>query len=257
MTLSTRAGQSGRGARLFRPAARIQRRRRDSSDAKEAVSCHPMRSGRGCAGRWTRVGWSRSATACSLSPSHCSCWISVHPPGGPLQQLFHAWPSYVGYLVSFLTIGGAWLGHTALTDRLDRVDSIFLRINLLVLLVVALLPFPTRLMAETLRERNSERVFVTVYGLTLLTIRILAFGLDAYARRQHLYSPHEADDELRTDQRKLLPSIIGYVIAILIGLVLPGVAVALYFALAVFVILPFRQLGRRLSRTRRSRQQPP
>jgi uncharacterized membrane protein len=180
--------------------------------------------------------------------------LAIHPPGGPLQQLFHGWPSYVAYLVSFLTIGGAWLGHMALTDRLDRVDSIFLRINLLVLLMVAVLPFPTRLMAETLRERNSERVFVTVYGLTLLAIRLLAFGLDAYARRQHLYSPREADNELRTDQRKSRPIIVGLVIAILIGLALPGVAVALYFALAVYLIVPFRQVARKLSRTHRSRQ---
>jgi uncharacterized membrane protein len=132
--------------------------------------------------------------------------LAIHPPGGPLRQLFHGWPSYVAYLVSFFTIGGIWLVHMALTDRLTRVDAIFLRINLLVLLLVAVLPFPTRLMAEALHERTSERVFVTVYGLTLLILRLLASGLDAYARRQRLYSPRAADEELRTDQRKTLPS---------------------------------------------------
>ena len=65
--------------------------------------------------------------------------LAIHPPGGALRQLFHAWPSYVAYLISFLTIGGAWLGHTALTDRLTQVDSLFLRLNLLLLLVVAFL----------------------------------------------------------------------------------------------------------------------
>ena len=52
------------------------------------------------------------------------------------------WPSFVAYLISLLTIGAAWLGHTALTDRLQRSDSIFLRLNPLLLLVVAFLPFP-------------------------------------------------------------------------------------------------------------------
>jgi len=65
--------------------------------------------------------------------------LAIRPPGTPLQQLLNAWPSLVAYLVSFLTIGAAWLGHTALTDRLARVDSIFLRLNLLVLLVVVFL----------------------------------------------------------------------------------------------------------------------
>jgi TMEM175 potassium channel family protein len=44
--------------------------------------------------------------------------IAVHPPGTPLEQVLHAWPAYLAYLVSFLTIGAGWLAHTALTDRL-------------------------------------------------------------------------------------------------------------------------------------------
>ena len=67
--------------------------------------------------------------------------VAVHPPGTPLEQVLHAWPAYVAYVVSFLTIGAAWLAHTSLTDRLAQSDSIFLRLNLLVLLVVAFLPF--------------------------------------------------------------------------------------------------------------------
>ena len=63
-----------------------------------------------------------------------------------------------------------------------------MRINLLLLLVVAFLPFPTRLVSEAIHDTNGERVFVTMYGLTLLTIRLLSFALDAYARREHLYA---------------------------------------------------------------------
>ena len=43
---------------------------------------------------------------------------------------------------AFLTIGVAWLAHTALTDRLAHTDPIFLRLNLLLLLAVVYLPFP-------------------------------------------------------------------------------------------------------------------
>jgi hypothetical protein len=38
--------------------------------------------------------------------------IALHPPGTPLQQALHAWPAYLAYVTSFLTIGGAWLLHT-------------------------------------------------------------------------------------------------------------------------------------------------
>jgi uncharacterized membrane protein len=29
--------------------------------------------------------------------------VAVHPPGSPLEQVLHAWPAYVAYVVSFLT----------------------------------------------------------------------------------------------------------------------------------------------------------
>jgi uncharacterized membrane protein len=174
--------------------------------------------------------------------------LALHPPGTPLQQVLHAWPAYVAYVVSFLTIGAAWLAHTSLTDRLAQSDSIFLRLNMLVLLVVAFLPFPTRLVADALQHTDAERVAVTFYGLTLLAIRVLGTGLAEYARREHLYSPPAEGEESPGEQRKFLPVVIGYVIAIIIGLLLPGAAVALYFAIAIYLVVPFREVARLLFR---------
>ena len=107
--------------------------------------------------------------------------IAVRPPGSPSREFFHAWPSYLAYLVSFFTIGGAWIAHHGLTDELDRIDSIFLRLNLLFLLAIAFLPFPTRLMVEGLERSTAwQRLAVVVYGLTLLLIRLLFAALSAY-----------------------------------------------------------------------------
>jgi uncharacterized membrane protein len=174
--------------------------------------------------------------------------LALRPPGSPLQQVLHAWPSYLAYIISFLTIGGAWLAHTGLTDQLARTDPVFLRINLLLLLVVVYLPFPTRLTAEALHNTSGERVFVTMYGLTLLAIRLLGSALDGYARREHLYSPHQDDEELHRDRRKLLPVVIGYVIAFPIGLALPVLAMTLYLGIAVYLVVPFRDVARILFR---------
>jgi uncharacterized membrane protein len=181
--------------------------------------------------------------------------LALRPPGTPLEQVLHGWPGYLAYLVSFLTIGVSWLLHTALTDQLARVDSLFLRLNLLVLLVVVFLPFPTGLVADHLRHDTSgERVYVTMYGLTLLAISLLGSALDAYARHEHLYSPATEGEELHRTQRKFLPVVTGYVIAILIGLLLPVAAVALYFGLAVYLVVPFREAARVLRRRHSSRQ---
>jgi uncharacterized membrane protein len=96
--------------------------------------------------------------------------LAPHPPGTALKQFLHAWPSYLGYAISFLTIGAAWLGPASVADRLTRADALLPRINLLLLFVIAFLPFPTRLIAGALHDANGERVFVTVCGLTLLTV---------------------------------------------------------------------------------------
>jgi uncharacterized membrane protein len=176
--------------------------------------------------------------------------IAIHPPGTALEQVLHAWPFYVAYAVSFLTIGAAWLGHNQLTDRLARTDPLLLRINLLLLLVVAFLPFPTKLVADALHHESSERVFVTMYGLTLLAMRILAFALDAYARSERLYEPSEDGDEQLDEPRELRPVLGGYVIAILVGLAVPGVAVVFYFAIALYMIF-FREILRLPGRAHR------
>jgi uncharacterized membrane protein len=174
--------------------------------------------------------------------------LAIHPPGTPLEQVFHAWPAYLAYVVSFLTIGAAWLGHSALTDRLSRADSLLLRINLVLLLVVAFLPFPTKLVAGALHDVSGERVFVAMYGLTLVAIRALLFALDEYASRQHLYARDGETDESRREERNLVSVLISYAVAILIGLALPRLAVVLYFGIAVYLIVPFREAARVLFR---------
>jgi len=171
--------------------------------------------------------------------------IALHPPGSPLKQVLEAWPYYLAYLVSFLTIGGAWLAHSALTDRLARADAVLLRLNLLVLLGVGFLPFPTRLVAEALHDVNGERVFVTMYGLTLLAIRIFGFALDEYAKREHLYNS-EPGEESAQSGRSNLAVLVVYVVAILIGLAVPPIAVAFYFGIAIYLVVPFREIRRLL-----------
>ena len=84
--------------------------------------------------------------------------IALDPPGEALDLSLEAWPAHLGYLISFMTIGAAWIAHSAITERLDRADPILIRISLLLLFVVAFLPFPTKLIAEALHDTNDERV---------------------------------------------------------------------------------------------------
>src|SRR5947209_6090748 len=69
--------------------------------------------------------------------------ISVPDNAGDdlLHAFLSAWPSYLAYVVSFATIGATWLSHSTITEYLEEVDPVFVRLNLLLLLVVSFLPF--------------------------------------------------------------------------------------------------------------------
>ncbi|HSJ70130.1 MAG TPA: TMEM175 family protein [Acidimicrobiia bacterium] len=161
-----------------------------------------------------------------------------------LRAVLEAWPSYLAYLISFLTIGSVWMVHSAITDLLDRVDPILLRLNLILLLVVGFLPVPTKLLAEYLQSPDGERVAVTLYGLALLATRLMVMALWKYGVSRGLVRPDLNTENVQAVTRKLTPSLAAYVVAISVGLVLPNVAVALYLLAALYLVIPFRLRGR-------------
>jgi uncharacterized membrane protein len=173
--------------------------------------------------------------------------ISV-PPGSEtdlLRAVLHEWPSYVAYVVSFSTIGVVWLGHAAITEYLERADALLVRFNLLLLMIVSFIPFPTRLLAENSGHDNPARVAATIYGLTLLVAGVLLSVVWRYALREQLVRPDADDDEIRVLTKRTTPSLAAYVVLILLGLLLPPVAVAGYFAIAVYLLIPYSGMRRR------------
>src|SRR5215471_6251356 len=85
------------------------------------------------------------------------------------HQLLHAWPHYFAYVVSFLTIGIMWMNHHTIMAHVNRVDRPLLVLNLLLLMGVVAIPFPTQLVAEHLRGRGGTAATVT-YGLVMIAM---------------------------------------------------------------------------------------
>jgi len=168
------------------------------------------------------------------------------------HQLAEQWPTYVAYLVSFATIGNAWLNHSVITEYLDRADAILLRLNLALLFFVSVLPFPTHMLAEYLSNEGAERIAVTIYGLNLLAISGFTSIVWHYALWQGLVKrENKSEEDVRALTRKLDPGLASYAAAIGIGLWRPNVAVVLYFVIALFLIIPFRAVLREARRRRR------
>ena len=78
--------------------------------------------------------------------------------------LLELWPSYAGFTVSFITIGIIWVNHHAVFATVQRVDRAVLFKNLLLLLTVSFIPFPTAVMAEYLQAESGENLAVAFYA---------------------------------------------------------------------------------------------
>lgn len=130
--------------------------------------------------------------------------------------------------------------HNAITDYLDRADTTLLRLNLLILLFVSFLPFPTRMLSEFVDFDRAERVAVTFYGLTLLIASALLSLLWRYALHARLVRADAGDEEITLLTQRLTQGLAGYVILIVVGLFYPVVAVFGYLVIASFFLIPVR-----------------
>ena len=83
--------------------------------------------------------------------------------------LLDAWPTYFAYVVSFLSVGIMWMNHHTIMAHVDRVDRPLLVLNLLLLMGIVAVPFPTALVAEHLREEGGKVATVS-YGLIMILI---------------------------------------------------------------------------------------
>jgi len=84
--------------------------------------------------------------------------LNVSVAGGPLSpRLIEIWPSYVAYAVSFITIGIIWVNHHLVMSQIRQVNRLFLMLNVLFLMLIAFIPFPTRLLAENITRPDSAQ----------------------------------------------------------------------------------------------------
>jgi len=152
------------------------------------------------------------------------------------QALLDIWPSYLAYATSFLVIGIIWLNHHHCVALMRRVDRTFLFINLLLLLVVAFIPFPTRLVADYL-HKPGERDAVLAYAITNLLMAITYNVWWRYARgNRRLIRDDVSDARLRAVDRAFDPGLPAYGLVLALVFVSPLASVLLTLALAVFYL---------------------
>jgi uncharacterized membrane protein len=179
--------------------------------------------------------------------------ISVAP--SDYDHLRHAlaneWPAYLAYVTSFLTVGSVWIAHHSLFSRLRFVDPTMLRLNLLLLMTAAFLPFPTTVLAQALHHGGTaERTAVVFYGAAALLIEMLLRAAERYASLQHELQVDPttvtpAPEHVRVTGWRRWASTALYAAAILFGVFLfPRVAVVGYLAVGVRSVFVVGSAGR-------------
>ena len=163
--------------------------------------------------------------------------LDLGVPSRDYTHLLHGieeqWPEYLAYLTSFLMIGSIWLNHHALFRRLRYANGPIMSLNLVLLMAVAFLPFPTKLVAGAIRDVDAERTAVLFYGASLLTISLIFAALWAVAARNRgLVEPDVSHDEIMRRVRAARPSVALYVLAMGLAIVAPHVAAFVYLVIA-------------------------
>jgi len=126
----------------------------------------------------------------------------MHTLGGLWPALAHRWPSALGYVISFATIGVMWANHHSLFEVIRKVDRTVMLANILLLMAISFLPFPTAVLAENLPEAESRTAATVFYGLSVF---VIALGYNAVrwsASRERLAGRERDPDETLIRKRR-------------------------------------------------------
>jgi uncharacterized membrane protein len=120
------------------------------------------------------------------------------------MQLLHnlevIWPKYLSYVVSFMVIGFFWMGHHRKFRLIERYDHSLLMLNLLLLMVIAFVPFPTSVLSA--HWNQTATIF---YALTMTLAGVLSAAIWWYASRHNrLVNPHLDPQQSRREMLRAL-----------------------------------------------------
>ena len=152
------------------------------------------------------------------------------------SALLHLWPSYLAYATSFVTIGIIWMNHHTCVETLERTDRPFLFLNLLLLLTVSFLPFPTHLVADFLRK-SGEQSAVYAYDATFVVMATIYNVWWRYASgSRRLIAADIPRARIEAITRAFNPGVPIYSLAFVVAIFSPLASVFVTFAIAAFYL---------------------
>lgn len=165
------------------------------------------------------------------------------------HELGHRWPSLAAYVVSFLVIGIMWVNHHTIFTHLRSVDRRLFYWNLVLLMTIVFIPYPTEVLGEALRKHQGGTTAAVFYSATMTVNACVWAGLWLSASRGRRL----LTDEFPEAQRSI--ATFSFTIGVLlyagsIGLALVNPYLSLGFQAALAVYYAFDPLSRWATRSR-------
>jgi uncharacterized membrane protein len=163
----------------------------------------------------------------------------IHNGESLAEGLRDNWPSYLGYVVSFITIGVMWINHNHVFHDIARTDYTLKILNLLLLMSISFVPFTTAVLAEYMREDEQQTAAVLAYGATFTVNAILFNALWLYvSRTPGMLEKVVSETRVRSRTRRYLAGPLLYGITIPLAFIEPWISIGIYMALVVFYLIP-------------------
>jgi uncharacterized membrane protein len=159
--------------------------------------------------------------------------------------LLALYPSYFGYVFSFLMIGIYWANHYRIFKLYRRGDDVLVLLNIFFLMGIAFLPFPTGVLAEYLTHPDARQAAITFYtcGLFLPAFAWLLMWLYASGERR-LVDENLAAEFIKRETAKFALTNALYLSAILLSLWNGAAALALCVGLTLLYLIPAKKRER-------------
>jgi uncharacterized membrane protein len=154
-------------------------------------------------------------------------------------------PRILAYVMSFIIIGVYWVKHHNSMHAMKKTDRRFLWLNILLLLCISFIPFPTSLLGRYPFQAGP----IIIYGLTLIACNVIGYLMIIYV----WYHPHLATVEftkLYIQSHTPIYIIVNvlYLCAILLARSFPLLSYLIYIAVVVFLIVFLPKLDDGISR---------
>lgn len=151
--------------------------------------------------------------------------VQTLPHGPFLTQLLALRRSFFAYLVSFYSIGLFWLGHHRYFRYIINFDTGLFLLNLVLLMFIAILPFPTYLLGVDGFTREAAAFYAGLLSLMQLLFLLLWW----YASSGHrLISPTLEQNVITSERARRLLQLSVFVISIGLALFSPFLALAVW-----------------------------